>query len=103
VELLEIVPPTAFSVPPDVRSAIIKLTPRPPLYKVRNEAFFMRFIQAVFSQRRKKLKNAISNNAVSLGIDDMSMKELPAGILEKRAEELSAPELAELADTLCSN
>ncbi|MCE8422902.1 MAG: ribosomal RNA small subunit methyltransferase A [Candidatus Methanoperedens sp.] len=102
VELLEIVPRTAFSTLPEVRSAIIKLTPHQPPYKVQNEAFFMRFIKAAFSQRRKKLKNAIINNAGFLGIEDDSIKELPVRMQEKRAEDLSPDELAELADILFS-
>lgn len=100
MDLLEIVPRTAFSTPPDVSSAIIKIIPHPPPYKVRNFDFFMRFIHAVFSQRRKKLKNAIMNNSSSLGIDAGLMKELPSGFLEKRAEELSPQELAQMADIL---
>lgn len=102
VEILETVPGTAFSPPPQVRSSIIKLTPRPPPYKVKDEDFFMKFISAAFSQRRKKLRNAILNNASLLGIDDAAdaLKKLPAGMIDKRAETLSPQELAELADIL---
>jgi len=63
VEILEVVPRSAFSAPPKVDSAIVRLVPRPPPYEVKDVDFFMKFITAAFSQRRKKLRNAILNNA----------------------------------------
>ena len=101
-ELLEVVPESAFSAPPKVRSAIVRLVPRPPLFKVSDQDFFMRFITAAFSQRRKKLRNAILNNAVSLGIKKSDVERLPREKLDVRAETLSSQELAELSDILAS-
>jgi len=100
-QILEIVQPDAFSAPPKVSSAIVKLTPRPPPYSVKDETFFMRFLTAVFSQRRKTLRNAILNNAKMLGIRDSTLGTIPDDILKKRAEVLSAKELAGIADVLC--
>jgi 16S rRNA (adenine1518-N6/adenine1519-N6)-dimethyltransferase len=99
-QILEVVPPGAFSSPPEVSSAIVKLTPRPPPYIVKDENFFMRFLIAVFSQRRKTIKNAILNNSVLLGIRDNALRTIPDDILRKRAEVLSPRKLAELADIL---
>ena len=105
VELLEVVPPGAFSKLPEVNSAIVKLTPRPPPYKVDDEGFFMKFIAAVFSQRRKKLRNAIMNNATLLGIKDIkaSLEKLPGRMIERRAETISPEELAGISDILRAN
>jgi len=102
VEIMETVPPGAFSTPPEVRSAIVEVIPRSPPYKVKDEDFFMRFITAAFSQRRKKLRNAILNNAALLGIEDIkeALKKLPGELIEKRAEVLSPEELAGLSDIL---
>ncbi len=102
VEILEVVPGSAFNTPPKVSSAIVKLTPRPARYYVKNEEFFMRFLKAAFSQRRKKLRNAILNNAGLLGIDDTAsaLQQLPADILDRRAETLAPQELSKLADIL---
>lgn len=102
VEMLEVVPGSAFSAPPKVRSAIVKLIPRPPPYYVKDEDFFMKFITAAFSQRRKKLRNAILNNASLLGIRDIAaaLKDLPAELLDRRAETLAPRELAMLSDSL---
>lgn len=101
-EILEVVPGSAFSAPPQVRSAIVKLTPRPAMYGVKDIDFFMRFINAAFSQRRKKLRNAISKNAVLLGIKDIAsaLKKLPQELIDRRAETLSPQDLAKLADIL---
>ncbi|MDO8726422.1 MAG: 16S rRNA (adenine(1518)-N(6)/adenine(1519)-N(6))-dimethyltransferase RsmA [Candidatus Methanoperedens sp.] len=100
VEILEVVPPGAFSAPPEVSSAIVKLIPHPPPYIVKDETFFMRFLIAVFSQRRKTIKNAIVNNSGLLGIKDNAIGAISDEILRKRAEVLSPRELAELADIL---
>ncbi len=102
VEILEVVPKSAFSSPPEVRSAVVKLVPRSPLYEVKDEEFFMKFIKAVFSQRRKKLRNAIMNNAAFLGIKDIkgAMEKLPFEMIDRRAETLSPEQLAALAGIL---
>lgn len=100
VEILEVVPRSAFSSPPKVDSAIIRLVPRLPPYKIKNEVFFMKFITAAFSQRRKKLRNAILNNATYLGINAKDVEKLPRDIMNQRAETISPEELANLADRL---
>jgi 16S rRNA (adenine1518-N6/adenine1519-N6)-dimethyltransferase len=94
VELLEIVPQTAFSPQPGVRSAIVRLVPQTPEYEVADRNFFSRFLTAVFSQRRKKLKNSIAafTSVRNLG--------LPDDLLNMRPEELPAAKLAEISDVL---
>ena len=100
VEILEVVPGLAFSTPPKVNSAIVRLVPRLPPYEVKDVDFFMKFITAAFSQRRKKLRNAILNNAAYLGIKDKSLEKLPHDIIDRRAETISPVGLAELSDLL---
>ncbi|MFZ3383241.1 MAG: 16S rRNA (adenine(1518)-N(6)/adenine(1519)-N(6))-dimethyltransferase RsmA [Candidatus Methanoperedens sp.] len=100
VEIIEVVPRLAFSAPPQVNSAIVRLVPRPPPYKVKDVDFFMKFITAAFSQRRKKIRNAILNNAAFLGIKHDALEKLPPDIIDKRAETISPEELAKLSDIL---
>ncbi len=102
VEILEVVPRTAFSTPPEVSSAITRLVPRLAPYDVKDVDFFMKFISAAFSQRRKKLRNAIINNTSLLGIKDTAgaLQKLPADLIDRRAETLSPQQLAMLADVL---
>ncbi len=96
VELLEIVPATAFSLEPSVQSAIVRLTMRAPEYDVLNYDFFSKFLNAVFSQRRKKLRNSIKSFANIRGLD------IPESLLNMRPEELPAYRLAEISDGIYS-
>ncbi|WP_248897195.1 16S ribosomal RNA methyltransferase A [Haloplanus halobius] len=99
VEVVETVPPTAFSPPPAVDSAIVRTTPRDPDYKVEDEEFFLRFVKAVFTQRRKTLRNAVRNTVHISGIEDPDAVVDAAGeaLMSKRAGELAPDEFAALA------
>lgn len=100
VRILEIVPRSAFSTPPKVDSAIVSLIPGKPSYEVKNVDFFMKLIKAAFSQRRKKLRNAILKNTSFLGIKENDLEKLPFQIIDQRAETVSPEEFAMLADIL---
>ena len=69
-EIVEIVPPKAFSPPPAVESAIVRTAPREPEYEVTDDEFFLRFVKALFTQRRKTVRNAIRNTAHISEIED---------------------------------
>mgnify|MGYP000709899676 CR=1 FL=1 len=72
VAVVEPVPKEAFSPQPAVESAVIRALPREPDYEVEDEAFFLDFVKAVFTQRRKTMRNAIRNTVHISGIDDGS-------------------------------
>lgn len=99
-EIVESVPKEAFSPPPAVESAVVRTTPRKPEYTVTDEAFFLRFVKALFTQRRKTLRNAIRNTGHISGLDD------PDGVVEaadetlmgRRAGTLSPSEFAALCE-----
>jgi len=99
VEVVEPVPPTAFSPPPAVESAVVRTTPRDPDYEVADEAFFLRFVKAVFTQRRKTIRNAIRNTAHISGLDDPDAVVAAADetLLSKRAGDLRPDDFAALA------
>ncbi|SDZ85080.1 16S rRNA (adenine1518-N6/adenine1519-N6)-dimethyltransferase [Haloplanus vescus] len=99
VEVVEPVPPTAFSPPPAVDSAVVRTTPRDPDYEVDDEDFFLRFVKAVFTQRRKTVRNAIRNTAHISGLDtpDAVVDAAPEALLSKRAGDLAPDDFAELA------
>ncbi len=100
VDILEVVSRNAFSSPPAVDSAIVQLIPRIPPYTVTDEDFYMKLIKVAFSQRRKKLRNALLNNSVYLGIDETSIRKLPGDMVERRPETLSPAEFTLLANLL---
>jgi 16S rRNA (adenine1518-N6/adenine1519-N6)-dimethyltransferase len=70
VEIVERVPKEAFDPQPAVESAVVRCTPRDPDYAVGDEAFFLRFVKALFTQRRKTVRNAVRNTAHISGLDD---------------------------------
>ncbi|MEM0007242.1 MAG: 16S rRNA (adenine(1518)-N(6)/adenine(1519)-N(6))-dimethyltransferase RsmA [Candidatus Bathyarchaeia archaeon] len=60
VEPLDDVPKTFFYPQPEVDSIIVRLKPKlPPPFKLRDEALFVRLVQALFTQRNRKVRNAI--------------------------------------------
>ncbi len=93
VESLFQVPPGAFSPPPKVDSAIVRLTPHPqPVVEVRDPLYFSALVKAAFAQRRKTLRNTLKSMVSAevmqtLGIDP-----------GRRAETLSLTEFAALAN-----
>ncbi|MGM0447806.1 MAG: 16S ribosomal RNA methyltransferase A, partial [Methanobacteriota archaeon] len=82
VEVVERVPKEAFDPQPAVESALVRCTPRDPDYAVGDEAFFLRFVKALFTQRRKTVRNAVRNTAHISGLDD------PEAVVEAADEEL---------------
>ena len=102
VETIGIVSRRVFFPPPDVDSAIVRLTPhdKPPV-DVPSEAHLFAIIRAAFGQRRKALLNALSGDP-SLGWDreQAAAAILSAGIDGgRRGETLTLTEFAALART----
>jgi 16S rRNA (adenine1518-N6/adenine1519-N6)-dimethyltransferase len=87
------VPPGAFTPPPKVDSAIVRMAPlRGGRLLARDEAGFERIVAAAFSQRRKTLRNAL--RAL---VDEAAFAR--AGIdPSRRGETLSVAEFVALAD-----
>lgn len=102
-EIIANVPPNCFMPRPDVSSAVIKLRRRSePAVTPRSPDHMFRLIRAAFSQRRKTLINAVSND-VSLGLPKA---ELEAALQELgldtriRGERLSLQDFSDLSDIL---
>jgi 16S rRNA (adenine1518-N6/adenine1519-N6)-dimethyltransferase len=86
IELVEPIPPAAFDPQPRVESQAVRTTPRDPDYETGDEAFFLDLVKAVFTQRRKTLRNAIRNTTHISGIDDAAavLDALDADLLDQR-------------------
>lgn len=96
------VPRTSFLPPPNVDSAVIKLTLRdmPPV-GVKDEKLFFQIVKACFAQRRKILINTVCN---TLGLDKNVFRAVlnKSGIPETvRGEALTMQQLASIANALC--
>ena len=99
VEIVEPVPPEAFDPQPAVESAVVRTRPRAPAYEVPDDDFFMRFLRAVFTQRRKTMRNAIRNTThiSGLGDADAVVEHASESLLSKRAGQVTPAEFAQLA------
>ena len=99
IEIVEHIPPEAFDPQPAVDSAVIRAIPREPEYSVPDDDFFMRFLRAVFTQRRKTMRNAIRNTVHISGLADGDAVVAAAdeALLGKRAGNLTPAQFAQLA------
>jgi 16S rRNA (adenine1518-N6/adenine1519-N6)-dimethyltransferase len=99
VELLETIPPAAFDPSPAVESTIVRTTPRDPSYSVPDDEFFRRFLKAVFTQRRKTMRNAVRNTAHISGLADPDavVERADADLLGRRAGNVTPTQFADLA------
>ena len=97
------IPPGAFRPPPDVRSALIRLTFRPPPFELKDAAQFERMVRRMFTQRRKTIVNALTGFARDAGVDPA--RALGAAGIDgrRRPETLEIVEIARLADIFAAS
>lgn len=95
IEALFDVDRTAFDPPPNVTSAIVRLTPLPPgTYDIKDTEVLSRLVATAFSQRRKTIRNSLRKVA-----DDAQLE--AAGIdPQLRPEAISIAEYVQLANAL---
>jgi 16S rRNA (adenine1518-N6/adenine1519-N6)-dimethyltransferase len=100
VEVVETVPREAFDPRPRVDSAVVRCVPRDPDYTVDDEAFFLRFVKALFTQRRKTVRNAVRNTAHISGLADPDavVEAVDEATLSERPGDLPPARFAGLAD-----
>lgn len=111
-EILFKVPAEQFEPAPDVDSAVIRMKPKKENdVLVENESFYFKVTKAIFSQRRKKVKNSLIHHGQALGIPNIKERlnvlcpeteteSLICPMIEKRAENLSPKDIALLSDFL---
>ncbi|PAU82775.1 16S rRNA (adenine(1518)-N(6)/adenine(1519)-N(6))-dimethyltransferase [Halorubrum salipaludis] len=100
VEIVERVPKEAFDPQPAVESAVVRCTPRDPEYEAGDEAFFLRFVKALFTQRRKTVRNAIRNTGHISGLDEPEavVDAADEDLLRRRPGDLEPAAFAALAE-----
>jgi 16S rRNA (adenine1518-N6/adenine1519-N6)-dimethyltransferase len=74
VELLEDVSPSAFYPPPKVGSAVVRLKPRKPPFKVLDEKLFFNLVRALFQHRRQRVRNALYHSFAEV-FPDLTLRE----------------------------
>lgn len=92
-------PPQCFRPKPQVRSSVVKIIPREPIYPVCDRAIYADVVRTLFSHRRKTVRNCLKSGLRDLEADQIRqlILGLPDRILQARPEELSLEDFASLA------
>ncbi len=93
-------PPNCFSPKPQVRSTVVKLVPRPPIFYVSDHKRYADVVRALFSHRRKTVRNCLKGSGGML--DPVWVQRviaaLPEEILKSRPEELYLEDFATIGN-----
>jgi len=112
VELLEKVLPSAFLPQPKVFSAVVRLRPRKPPFKVVDERVFFDVVRALFQHRRQKVRNALYHSFDQIFPDaklrksqkrELLDRKLPEELVDVRVMDLEPEKFGEIADHLIVN
>jgi 16S rRNA (adenine1518-N6/adenine1519-N6)-dimethyltransferase len=87
------VPPGAFTPPPRVMSAVIRLSRNTVEHLGCDERLFTQVVKQAFNTRRKTLRNALKNLNLAAEISAME-------IMNKRAEQLSVADFVGLTQVI---
>ncbi|PTD94032.1 ribosomal RNA small subunit methyltransferase A [archaeon SCG-AAA382B04] len=104
VQLIREVSKNNFEPQPEVDSAIISIEPKEKLPKLLDQDLFFDLTRAVFTQRRKKLKNALENTIHMISEleknDFKNVKSKLTQYLHKRPEEITPEEYVEISNKI---
>jgi len=102
VELLDIVPRAMFYPSPDVDSMMVRLKPRAPPFQVDHEETFFEVVRTLFTQRNKKVRNALIPFLRKREMTKEDAVELADSTVysEKRVRELAPQDFGILANEL---
>ncbi len=93
-EMMEKVSRNRFWPEPEVDSAVIRLTPRPPPFQVKDERLFHKLVEVLFLHRRKKISTILKKGYVKPeDIDRVPYR-------DDRVEAISPEQIGELADAV---
>lgn len=102
VELIDYVFKDMYYPPPDVDSYIVRLKPRLPPFTVKDKQAFFELVRTLFTQRNKKVRNAITPFLAKLGIEKEKVMEIADSLLyhDKRVRELAPEDFGVLANEI---
>ena len=95
-------PPGAFSPPPAVRSTVIWIEPRDPLFPVNDRKVYEEIVRELFSRRRKTVQSTLKALAGRFGKEkiDLVIGDLDPEILSSRPEALYLEDFATISNKL---
>jgi len=94
-------PPNCFSPRPQVHSAVVKIFPREPIFPINDRRLYANVVRALFSHRRKTVRNCLKGSAGSMLAPDWVervLAALPDEILKSRPEALYLEDFATIAN-----
>ncbi len=102
VELLEFVSKDMYYPQPKVGSYIVGLKPKPPPFIVQDKQAFFDLVQILFTQRNKKVRNAITPFLARLGIAKEKVLAVADSLLyhDRRVRELAPEDFGALANEI---
>jgi 16S rRNA (adenine1518-N6/adenine1519-N6)-dimethyltransferase len=104
VELFDVVQKGLFYPQPEVDSVIARLKPwRETPFRVRDEAFFKRMVRWLFTQRNKRLSNALApfiKSAYKMSKEEAEKRVCAVPFRARRVRELAPEDFGELANAL---
>ncbi len=100
-EIVRVLPPGAFTPPPKVHSAVLRLDRLPdPLVSLEQRQHFFTIVRAGFGQKRKTLRNSLSSG-LQLPPQQIEDTLVSVGISPKqRAQELALEQWLALSEAL---
>jgi 16S rRNA (adenine1518-N6/adenine1519-N6)-dimethyltransferase len=96
------IPPGAFRPQPEVHSALVRLTFRPPPYALKDTGVFEEMTRAMFTRRRKALTNALTPFGAAVGLSAQDALRSAGIDPKRRPETLEIVEIARLADVFAA-
>jgi 16S rRNA (adenine1518-N6/adenine1519-N6)-dimethyltransferase len=94
--------PGCFTPSPKVRSSVVWLQPRPPLFLIHNHDIYDEIVRILFSERRKTLRSIFRHAQRTFGnpVITQITELLPEEILSARPEELYLEDYATIANLI---
>jgi 16S rRNA (adenine1518-N6/adenine1519-N6)-dimethyltransferase len=93
-------PPQCFSPQPKVKSTVVRLIPRGPIFPISDRQLYADVVRALFSHRRKTVRNCLRTSAGMLQAEDAEkmLSALPEEILSSRPEKLYLEDFATITN-----
>jgi 16S rRNA (adenine1518-N6/adenine1519-N6)-dimethyltransferase len=92
--------PKSFSPRPQVRSTVVKIVPRGPIFPISDRQLYADVVRALFSHRRKTVRNCLRSSAGILNPSDTErmLSALPEEILSSRPAMLYLEDFATITN-----
>jgi 16S rRNA (adenine1518-N6/adenine1519-N6)-dimethyltransferase len=92
--------PQCFSPRPQVRSTVVRIVPRGPIFPISDWKLYADVVRALFSHRRKTVRNCLRNSRGILRDEDVELmlSALPEEILSSRPEALYLEDFATITN-----